>query len=129
MTTAMFDPAGGPLVVEVLSAQAQPGSYTILLWEAEVNHVVFTARGNFLNPDDDAHELPGACTDHEGRMAEVLATVVVTPPIDEYSVSLRVMQDDRELARETQAGEGVPLGTVTVDLFIELAAADGGGDS
>jgi hypothetical protein len=125
MMKAIFDPGGGPVVAEIASAHAQPGSYTILLWEGDTNHVVFTARGNFINPADDAHVLPGDAAGHDGRLVESLATVVVTPPIDDYRVTLRVTQDGEELARATQEGVGVAFGTVTVDLFIGLGARHG----
>jgi hypothetical protein len=133
MQIALFDPEGGPLIAEVLSAHAQPGSYTILLWEADANQVVFTARGNFINPDDDAHRLPGDAVEQAGRLVETIATVVVTPPIEQYRVSLRVIQDDTVLAVETQDGTAPTLGTVTVDLFIGLeptepAVAEPGAD-
>jgi hypothetical protein len=122
MKTVVFDPAAGPLVAEVASAHAQPGSYRVLLWEAEVNQVVFTVRGNFINPDDDAHTLPGGAAEQHGRLVESLATLVVTPPLDKFKVILRILQDGEELGRETQEGEGVPFGVVTADLFVLLEA-------
>ena len=122
MTTAEFDPAGGPPVVEVRAGHAQPGSYTLLLWAAERNEVVFSARGNFINTDDDAWPLPGAVAEHDLRLVECIATVVVTPPLDQYEVGMVVVQDGHELAAVVQSGERPPVGAVTVDLFVRLEA-------
>lgn len=121
MQTVTFNPGGGPLVADIRCGFAQPGAYTLLLWESNQNLVVMEKRGNFINADDDAYELPTPTAQNDGRLAECIATVVVTPPIKDYVVSLVISQDGRELGADTATGQS-DGGVVPIDLFVNLRA-------
>lgn len=129
MTTVPFDPDGGPLHVEVASGYAQPGSYTLLLWESGQNALVgwppdgaTRPAGNFINDDDDRYRLPGAAAENDGRLVECIATIIVTPPLNSYDVSVTVYQDGRRLGGEARVGRGADFETVLADLFVLLVA-------
>jgi len=122
MKTATFNPSGGPIIAEIRSGFAQPGSYTLLLWEANANLVVMKRDGNFINTADDAYKLPQPNEHNHGRIVECIATVVITPPIKDYQVELAIMQDGNELGGDSASASDAS-GTVTVDLYVQL---DGG---
>ena len=120
MKVARYDPAGGAISASVTCTPNRNGSYTIMLWKAGENTVLSRYRGNFLNSDDDEHDLVGPASAHEGRLVEALIVVAIPPGVGPSDVTLAINQDDRELARD---GAVVPPGTPgqLVDLFIELA--------
>jgi hypothetical protein len=119
MKTVPYNPAGGPITAEIRSGFAQPGSYTLLLWKADANQILMEKNGNFINPDDDAYELPG--DDNNRCIVECVATVVVTPPVTDYRVDLVISQDGQVLGGDTAAGSNAS-GVVPVDLFVQLIA-------
>jgi len=120
--TIQFAKEGGPVVAEVTCGQAQEGSYSLLLWEADRNLIVKQYPGNFINPDDDSYDLPTPNQANDGRILECLTTVVVTPPIKKYAVSLTLSQDGRRLGVVKAAGE-TDQPSQTVDLFAQLVVA------
>jgi len=120
--TIQFAKEGGPVVAEVTCGQAQEGSYNLLLWEAERNLIVKQYPGNFMNPDDDSYDLPTPNQANDGRILECLTTVVVTPPIKKYAVSLTLSQDGRRLGVVKAAGETDQPSQI-VDLFAQLVVA------
>ena len=124
MKIVPFDPAGGPLVAEVRSGFVQPGSYTILLWEADANLIVMRRDGNFINTADDAYPLPTPNPHNHRRIVECISTIVVTEPITNYLVDLAILQDGREIGGDTAQGSDAS-GAVTVDIFIQLQAGGG----
>ena len=111
--------AEGPIIAEVTSGFAQPGAYTLLLWEANANQILMEERGNFINSDDDAYPLPTPNNLNDGRIVESIVTVAITPPIKEYNVSLKIFQNDVELGSESRSGTSNSV-TETIDLFIQL---------
>lgn len=121
MKNVKFKPDGGPITVAVKCGFAQAGSYTVYLWEAHANKIVVKARGNFINPDDDTYRLPAPNVQNDQRIVECIATVVLTPPIKQYDLSLTVSQDGVQLASEASAGQA-DSPTVTVDLFVQMEA-------
>jgi hypothetical protein len=121
METVSFKPDGGPLVAEVRTGQAAVGSYSLRLWEADANLVVMKRKGNFVNPDDDAYELPLPNEHNHRRIVECIATVVITPPISNYEVELVISQDGARLGGQPASGANAS-GAVTVDLFVMLVA-------
>lgn len=129
MVTVTFDPEGGPLQAEVVSGFAQPGSYTLLLWETNKNvlvgwppHGEQKPSGNFINADDDRYLLPEPAAANDGRLVECIATIVVTPPLTDYAVSLRIFQDGQFLDEDVKQGTGTGFETVLADLFVQLTA-------
>ncbi len=114
-----FNENGGPIVAEVTSGFAQPGSYTLLVWEANENKVIMEKKGNFINPDDDAYNLPTPNDANDGRIVESIITVAITPSLEEYNVSLKISQDGQELGSENRTGTSSST-TETVDLFVQL---------
>ncbi|HYW11915.1 MAG TPA: hypothetical protein VE871_08160 [Longimicrobium sp.] len=121
MNTVRFDVQGGPVIAEVRSGFAQPGSYTVLLWEADANLVVMRRDGNYINTADDAYPLPTPNQHNHRRMVECISTVVITPPVIDYRIDLVIMQDGRDIGGDSAAGSNAS-GAVTVDLFVELQA-------
>jgi hypothetical protein len=122
MKVVVFNPAGGPIIAEVTSGQAQPGSYTLRVWEAHANTLVLKERGNFINSDDDAYKLPLPNTRNHERIVESIATAVITPPIKDYALRLSIQQDGKEIGFEESVGKASSA-TVTADLFVMLEAA------
>jgi hypothetical protein len=121
MKVAVFDPEGGPIIASITSGFAQPGSYTMYLWEAHANLVVFKTRGNFINADDDTYKLPPPNQQNHHRIVEFISTVVITPPIKDFSMRLAVLQDGVEIGFEEAVGQSTSP-TVTADLFLQLEA-------
>jgi len=121
MNTATFNVTGGPIVAEVRSAFAQPGSYGILLWEADSNEVVMEKRGNFLNDADDAHDLPTPNQQNHRRLVQCLVTLAITPPITDYRVDLIISQDGNVLGGDSDPGSNAS-GVVNSTLFVQLIA-------
>jgi hypothetical protein len=121
MKTVRFKKNGGPIVADIKCGYAQPGAYTLLLWEANVNQVVMEKKGNFLNPDDDSYELPLPNELNHGRLLDCLTTVVITPPIKDYQIDLKISQDGKILGVETGSGRSDAI-TVLVELFVKLEA-------
>jgi hypothetical protein len=121
MKTVQFDPSGGPITAEITSGFAQPGSYTMYLWEAHANKVLMKARGNFINSDDDKYKLPLPNTQNVDRIVECLATVTITPPISDYNLRLSIQQDGAEIGFDDSVGKSSGP-TVTADLFVQLEA-------
>lgn len=121
MNTATFNVTGGPVVAEVRSGFAQPGSYVLLLWEADANVVVSENPGNFINTADDAYPLPTPNQHNHRRIAECVSTVVITPPINDYQVDLIISQDGQVIGGDSASGTNAS-GAVTVDLFVQLIA-------
>ncbi|MEO8448435.1 MAG: hypothetical protein ABI647_01520 [Gemmatimonadota bacterium] len=120
--TARFDPAGGPLSAQVSSGFAQPGSYTLFLWELNENTIVMEKAGNFLNSDDDEYQLPGTNAQQDGRYAQALVTVAITPPELHYAVALSVIQDGKTLATDLKSGTGTAGDVITRTLWVLSAA-------
>jgi hypothetical protein len=121
MNVARFDPAGGPLSATITSGQAQPGSYSLLLWEAHANQVLLEERGNFINSDDDSFKLPLPNGRNDHRIVECIATAVITPPIKDFALRLSISQNDKEIGVDQLIGKSTAP-TVTADLFILLEA-------
>ena len=96
MKTIEFNKDGGPLVAEVTSGFAQPGSYQLQLWEAGLNQVVMSERGNFINDDDDAYAMPTPTESNDGRILQSFIILTILDP-KQYFVSLKVSQDGQEL--------------------------------
>lgn len=115
-----FKRTGGPVIAEITCGYAQPGSYTLLLWEANENKIVMEKRGNFINPDDDAYALPTPNSENDGRIIECIATVVIIPGIKKYNVELKLYQGGRELKPQIADSNESNSPSVTVDLFARL---------
>lgn len=121
MKNVSFDPGGGPVIAAVTSGFAQPGSYSLRLWEADANLVVMKKKGNFINTDDDAYPLPTPNQLNHRRIVEAIVTVVITPPVTNYQVDLVISQDGRVLGGESASDDNAS-GSVTSDLFVQLVA-------
>ena len=123
MDTIFFDPKGETLVAEVRSGFANPGSYSLILWEKNSNKKAMPDRfGNFINADDDRHALPKPLSSNDGRIVE--SFVVVSPPkgSKDYFASLRVLQGTQVLGDISVSGQS-DNPTVTIDLFALLQVA------
>lgn len=123
MQVVRFEPAGGRIKASVSSGFAQPGSYTLLLWSSGTNDIVQEEHGNFMNDDDDSYPLPTPVAGNDGRIVEALVTVVLTPPLRQYAVTLTVEQDGVVLGREKREGRGKDFETITSDLYVRLSAS------
>lgn len=121
MKMIKFKESGGPIVAEITCGHAQPGAYALLLWEANENKIVMEKKGNFINSDDDSYELPSPNGDNDGRILDCLCTVVITPPIKDYKVELKITQDNKFLESEIASGQS-DSHTIFVELFVKLVA-------
>ena len=110
-----FNPEGGPVEVEVISGFAQPGSYTFLLWKAGSNSVLWRQEGNFLNPADDRYTLPGGADEQAGRIVECITTLVLVPPLLDWSVTIRYYQGGVQIGENLRYAQGSAFQTITVD--------------
>lgn len=119
MKIARFDPAGGVIQVSVSCDPNRNGSYTIKLWAADENSLVAEYPGNFVNTDDDRHDLDKPNIAHDRRLLELMAVVSIPPGVGPSNVTLRVEQDGEELQWEMQSVPPNSPGKM-VDLFIEL---------
>ena len=121
MRTVTFSAQGGSLFAEVRSGHANPGAYTLLLWEKNSNdRAMPDRRGNFINTDDDIYELPGAAAENDGRIVESFITVSPPKPGDgQYYVAVRIIQDQVLLDEISYAGR-TDDPTVTIDLYALL---------
>jgi hypothetical protein len=121
MKTVHFDPNGGPVSAEIRSGFGNPGSYTLRLWERDSNAKAMPdVAGNFINADDDEHELPVPVADNDGRIVETFVTIAPMPGESQYFASLRIIQDRRLLSESSVQGK-TDQPTVTLDLFMKLA--------
>jgi hypothetical protein len=122
MDTIQFDSEGGPLFADIRSGFANPGSYTLTLWKRNSNQKAMKdVEGNFINADDDRHELAGAAADNDGRIVECFVTVTPLGNPKQFFASMRIIQDDAVLGDISVADETTSH-TVTVDLFALLEA-------
>lgn len=119
MQTAKFKKGGGAIMVEIRGGYAQPGSYSLFLWEANVNKVVFEARGNFINTDDDKYSLPKPNESNDGRIIDVVITFVLTPPINNYYAEVIVSQDGNVIGKDFQGGTSTDQ-TLSLKLLVKL---------
>lgn len=120
-----FDPAAGPITAAISADHEQPGAYTLFLWKANENEVLFERKGNFINPADDTYELPSGS--HHEQVVEALVTCVVLPDIQRHGAHLRLYQNGVEIGHLEDA-KASPPGSVTSDLFgmlVEKAAEEG----
>jgi len=122
MNVAKFNPTGGPITATVASGFAQPGSYTLFLWEAHANKIVLSARGNFINSDDDTYKLPLPNPQNQDRIVQAIDTVGITLPIRNYDLRLTIHQDGGDIGEETVTGQAKDP-SVTADLFLRLEPA------
>ena len=125
MKEIRFDPTGGRLSAEVTCGQAQEGAYELRLWAAEDNTMILQEHGNFLNPADDEYPLPQPARVNDRRIVQALVVVVLTPPIDQYSVALIVKQDGRELDRVSLDGRS-DESSVALNVFLPSGELRGG---
>ena len=119
MQTVKFKKNGGPITVEIRAGYAQPGSYSLFLWEANVNKIVFEAKGNFINTDDDKYQLPLPNDVNDGRIIDVVIILVITPPINNYYVEVIVEQDKVVIGKEFLGGSSVDP-TKTIKLLVKM---------
>jgi len=105
MNTIKFHRGGGPVSVKISAGYAQPGAYTLIVWEANSNAIVLQKKGNFINAEDDVYFLPTPVDVNQGRIVDCLVTVVITPPIRDYAISLELNQDGKKLHDERVAGQ------------------------
>ncbi len=119
MKKIKFNKDGGKLSVEVICGYAQPGSYDLILWEPLENKKVKEWSGNFINTQDDRYDLPQPLKDNHERIVECFVTVAILPPMKNYYVELKVMQDGTVVGTEFVSGES-DQPAVTVDLFFRL---------
>lgn len=118
-----YDPDGDALKAHVSGDHEQPGSYTLFQWKANENVILLERKGNFINRQDDTHDLvPGS---HDGQVIEALVTCVVLPGVQRFGAHLRILQGDVEIGHVAEGGPAAP-GTKTADLFCQLAARTSG---
>lgn len=129
MPQALFNPQGGRLVASV-TTNAQIGSYTVLLWENNENTVVWQQQGNFMNTDDDSHQLPpktGGQSVNDGRIVDCVFSII-PPEGGAYWCKLCISQDGNELAEDSFNGQ-TDQHTISIRLFVNLVDVTKGAQS
>lgn len=122
MKRATFHRGGGKIIASVKCRPRRDGSYELRLWEADANEYVKPSpwHGNFVNTDDDEYTMPGPLARHDGRQLQCVAVVAVPPGARPVAVSLVVMQDDQELARDSAViPPGSPIGMANLWIRLE----------
>ncbi len=123
METAKYKKDGGTIFAEIKSGYAQPGSYSIFLWEANVNQVVERHEGNFINTDDDKYKLPEPIVENDGRIVDVGVTFILTPPIKDYFAELIITQDGNKIGGDQEQGK-TDERTKSLKLMVQLVQED-----
>jgi hypothetical protein len=123
METAKFKKNSGVISVEIKSGFAQPGSYSILLWEANTNQVLHKYEGNFINTDDDKFELPLPVADNDGRIIDAGVTFKITPPVSDYFAEIIVIQDGNKIGGDQEQGKTDDQ-TKSLKLLVQLQQED-----
>ena len=123
MKIAQFKKTGGVVQVNITSGFPQPGSYSLILWEANQNREAqgYPKRGNFINTAPNTDDLPQPNMMNDGRLVECIVTVALTAPIKDYDVGLEIFQDGKSIGLETVNGQSDEP-TATLDVFIQLQA-------
>jgi hypothetical protein len=119
MDSVKFSKSGGPISVEVVSKNNKAGSYTFLLWEANVNLVVFKRKGNFINDADDKYELPLPVEMNNGRIIDFIVTLITPPSFKNYDIEIIVTQDEKTIGFLRDSGTSL-TSTVTVEIMVVL---------
>ena len=120
MKTITFNKEGGPLVAEVTSGYAQPGSYQLQLFEAGRNQVVMSEKGNFVNDAKDTYTLPSPTASNDGRLLQAFIILTILDP-NKYLLTLKVSQDGQEVG-SVVVPEGGPGESDSHSLFFNLMA-------
>lgn len=123
METAKFKKDGGAIFAEIKSGYAQPGSYSIFLWEANENRVIVKHEGNFINTDDDKYKLPEPIVENNGRIVDVGITFKITPPIKDYFTQVIITQDGNKIGSDQQQGTTEEQ-TKSLKLLVQLVQED-----
>lgn len=123
MEIAQFKIDGGAIFVEVKSGYAQPGSYSLFLWEANENKVIQKNEGNFINSDADKYQLPQPNSENNNRIVDVGLTFVLTPPIKYYFAELIITQDGNKIGGDQEQG-ATDDRTKSLKLMVQLQQED-----
>ena len=123
METAKFNKNGGAIFAEIKSGYAQPGSYSMFLWEANENRVIVKHEGNFINTDDDKYKLPEPIVENDGRIVDVGVTFILTPPIKDYFAELIITQDGNKIGGDQEQGT-TDERTKSLKLMVQLVQED-----
>ena len=119
MQTIMFNKKGGPIIADVTSGFAQLGAYELKLWENGKNQVVMRQEGNFINNAADAYPLPQPNELNDGRIIQSVVSLTILPPITQYNVMLKILQDGKELVSVSVANQ-TSQPSVILNLFATL---------
>lgn len=119
MKTIQFKQNGGSISVEVKAGNAQPGAYSLVLWEADYNKILLKYEGNFINNDDDKYQLLDPAGLNNEKVLACNAAFTITPPIRNYNLDLLVFQDGNEIGSDSYSGT-TDSQTAVVQLFIKL---------
>ena len=105
MEIAKFKKEGGDIYFEVKSGYAQPGSYSVFIWEEKENRIIKKYEGNFINTEDDKYKLPSPASENNGRIIDVGVVFIMVPPIKNYSTELLVTQSGNRIGFDKETGE------------------------
>ena len=123
MQSIKFNSNGGTISITLSAGQAQTGSYEFRLWEAGSNQMVIQNHGNFLNDDNDTYELPTPNTGNNGRLVQGIFTIALLPPNNNYSATMKVVQDGKTLGDVTTSGSS-DQPSVILNLYASLATEE-----
>ena len=124
MKEIKFDPNGPAISVHLEFTGLIAAVYAVNLAEKNSNRIVFKAKGNNQNSEDDKCELPGSTISNDQRVLMVSTEFYGLDPVNfkDYKIVTSVYQGNQLLDSVTE--KGVITGKTQSSLiFIKLVAA------
>jgi len=124
MKEIKFDPNGPAISVHLEFTGLIAAVYAINLSEKNSNRIVFKAKGNNQNSEDDKWELPGTSKSNDQRILMVSAEFYGLDPVNfkKYKIVLSFYQGNQLLDKVTEEGE-ITGKTQSSLIFIKFVAA------
>jgi hypothetical protein len=123
MTTAQFDPNGGPLTAGAIFLGNMLADYDMVLREKTSNADTLILSGDNLNPENDSRELPTPAACNDGRRVRLHTRFQGQNPTanSRYEIRLEIYQDGNRIGVEKDTGTLTGGGQTSL-LFIKLEA-------
>ncbi len=123
MKEIKFDPNGPVLRVNLEFTGLIAAAYALHLAEKNSNRIVFKAKGNNQNSEDDKYELPGISISNDQRILMASTEFYGLDPVNfkNYKIVLSFYQGNQLLNKVTEEGE-ITGKTQSSLIFIKLVA-------
>jgi hypothetical protein len=119
MKTAQYKSNGGTVTVIIKSGYAQPAAYSLLLWDPAGKQVLQEQNDDLNSADGATYTLPLPNDVNDGRLIDVGITFTITPPINDYSGEVIVMQDNSQIGSDSVSGSTADQ-TKTIKLLVKI---------